>query len=90
MTIHNARKHLLNLRSQFEQQDFADHQTNQRAKKLTGLIDHALVQNPEKTLTDNTELLQHLKDSVMLFEVSHPTIAATIKNIINTLNAIGA
>jgi hypothetical protein len=89
MSVYSARKHLLDLRKQFEQHDFTDHQTNEKAKKLTGLIDHALTQESDKGLTDSTELQRHLKDSMLLFEVSHPTIATAINNIITTLMAIG-
>lgn len=88
MTTQKARKHLLKLRRQLEQQDFTDSRSIERAKALTVLIDRA-VKRDEEGATDYHELQRHLKDSVTLFEVSHPSIAAAINNIINTLNAMG-
>jgi hypothetical protein len=90
MNNHHARKHLLKLRNQIEQHNFIDHRTNEQARKLTVLIDHTLTQDPDNVVIDSNELLHSLKDSLLLFEVSHPTIAASINTIITTLTAIGA
>jgi hypothetical protein len=67
--------------------EFPNHEAKEKAMKLTELIDQTVDQR--ETDVDHEELNKHLKDSVLYFEVSHPTLTATINNIINTLNAMG-
>ena len=88
MAANETHKLLLELRKQLDAMEFTNHETKEKAMKLTELIDQAVDQG-ETDQVDPEELNKHLKDSVLYFEVSHPTLTATINNIINTLNAMG-
>lgn len=81
-------KQLQALRKQLDQQSFTNHEAKEKASKLSDMIDKSIALNsPEKA--DYNELKSHLKDSMLHFEVSHPTLTTTISNIINTLNMMG-
>jgi Domain of unknown function (DUF4404) len=88
MAAHETHKLLLELRKQLDEMDFTKPEAKEKAMKLTELIDQTVDQG-EAELVDPQELKKHLRDSVLYFEVSHPTLTATIRNIINTLNAMG-
>jgi hypothetical protein len=87
MGMKETHKLLLDLRRQLDVMEFPNHEAKEKAMKLTELIDQTVDQR--ETDVDHEELNKHLKDSVLYFEVSHPTLTATINNIINTLNAMG-
>jgi transcriptional/translational regulatory protein YebC/TACO1 len=68
--------------------DLTDHEGKKSAEKISELIG-AAVNSEEAEPETNHELKKLLKDSVLYFEVSHPTLTATINNVINTLNNLG-
>jgi ATP-dependent exoDNAse (exonuclease V) alpha subunit len=78
---------LLELRKQLHETEFTKQEAKEKVLKLTELIDRA-VDRGEADRVDH-ELNKHLQESVLYFEVSHPTLTATINTIINTLNAMG-
>jgi hypothetical protein len=79
---------LIELRKQLDEMVITKPEAKEKVLKLTELIDQT-VDAGESGPADPAELNYHLKDSVLYFEVSHPTLTATINNIINTLNAMG-
>jgi hypothetical protein len=79
---------LKELRKQLDEMVITKPEAKEKVVKLTELIDQAVEADESETL-DPEELRKHLKDSVLYFEVSHPTLTAAISNIINTLNAMG-
>jgi|GEM_PF-1083688 len=79
---------LLELRKQLDELNFTNREAKEKAVKLTELIDKT-VDARDREPADHRELNYHLKDSVLLFEASHPTLTAAINNLINTLNNIG-
>lgn len=88
MAIKETHKLLLELRKQLDETEFTKPEVKEKVLKLTEIIDQAVDQG-EADRVDPEELNKHLRDSVLYFEVSHPTLTATINNIINTLNAMG-
>jgi hypothetical protein len=88
MAIKETHKLLLELRKQLDELNFTNLEAKEKAVKLTELIDKT-VDFGEAESAAHRELKYQLKDSVLYFEVSHPTLTAAINNLINTLNNIG-
>ena len=88
MAVKETHKLLLELRKQLDETEFTKPEAKEKALRLTEIIDRTVDQG-EAGQADPQELKKHLKDSILYLEVSHPTLTATIRNIINTLNVMG-
>jgi hypothetical protein len=88
MTRTQSHRLLADLRRQLSRLEFNDPQAREKAVHLIEHIDRSMEQEKWDE-ADRNELRQHLKDSVMYFEVSHPVLTTAINNIINTLNMLG-
>jgi len=58
------------------------------AEELHGSVDEFLAK-PDPTPEDHADLSDQLNDALLHFEVSHPSLSATMQRVIDSLSASG-
>jgi hypothetical protein len=78
-TLHNE---LLNVKT-------VDHDTKILLKEIRGDVQTLLSHKGEYSSEHHATIKERMEDSARHFEVSHPSLASTIKIVVNTLNNMG-
>ena len=86
MSARELQKQLDDLREQLDQNPPMSEMERENLHQLMAQIEAEI--QLENTLPDN-DLLDGVNLAVERFEVDHPTIAGTLRNIMNTLLSIG-
>jgi hypothetical protein len=88
MSSRESHKLLIELRKLLKDQEFSNAQLKETALGLAGLIDKTIASD-SLSVTDRHGLQEQLKDFMTSFEISHPALTASIRNIVDTLNIMG-
>lgn len=89
MEKQKLRKMLEQLHSELKETESIDEGGSQLLQILMDDIQKILDKSIEEQSRQRSSLIEQLKDAILYFEESHPTLALTMKKVIDTLSNMG-